>query len=89
MFEKEPIDPPQVSDVQITDWLIGNLNVTNDGRSLTIRISFTSNSPELAARVANAVAQTYLDDQVLAKNRATMNATSSWLSPPLFSPSVR
>jgi capsular exopolysaccharide synthesis family protein len=66
------------SRAQLTDWLIGNLNVSNDGRSLTIVVTFTSESPELAARISNAVAQTYLDDQVLAKNRTTMMA-SDWL----------
>jgi capsular exopolysaccharide synthesis family protein len=78
-------DPANTSDTvlipsraQLTDWLIGNLNVTNDGRSLTIVVSFTSESAERAARIANAVAQTYLDDQVLAKNRTTM-AASDWL----------
>ena len=66
------------SRAQLTDWLIDNLNVSNDGRSLTIVVSFTSESPELAARISNAVAQAYLDDQVLVKNRATMKATD-WL----------
>src|SRR5208282_893654 len=78
-------DPASTSDFvsmvtqsQLTDWLVGNLNVSNDGRSLTIIVSFTSESPERAAQIANAIAQTYLDDQVLAKNRATMKA-STWL----------
>jgi succinoglycan biosynthesis transport protein ExoP len=69
---------PIVTQSQLTDWLVGNLNVGNDGRSLTIVVSFTSESPERAALIANAIAQTYLDDQVLAKNRATMKA-SDWL----------
>jgi len=69
---------PMVTQSQLTDWLVGNLNVGNDGRSLTIVVSFTSESPERAAQIANAIAQTYLDDQVLAKNRATMKA-STWL----------
>src|SRR6516162_2087005 len=67
-----------LSRAQLTDWLIGNLGVSNDGRSLTIVVSFTSENPERAAQIANTVAQTYLDDQVLAKNRATMMA-SDWL----------
>jgi capsular exopolysaccharide synthesis family protein len=78
-------DPTNTSDTvltlsraQLTDWLIGNLNISNDNRSLTIAVSFTSESAERAARIANAVAQTYLDDQVLAKNRTTMMA-SDWL----------
>ena len=69
---------PMISQSQLTDWLVGNLNVGNDGRSLTIVVSFTSESSERAAQIANAIAQTYLDDQVLAKNRATMKA-SDWL----------
>jgi polysaccharide biosynthesis transport protein len=69
---------PMVTQSQLVDWLVGNLNVSNDGRSLTIVVSFTSESPERAAEIANAIAQTYLDDQVLAKNRATMKA-SDWL----------
>jgi succinoglycan biosynthesis transport protein ExoP len=69
---------PPLSRAQLTDWLIGNLGVTNDGHSLTIVVSFTSESPERAALIANTVAQTYLDDEVLAKNKATMMA-SDWL----------
>ena len=61
-------DVPMVTRSQLTDWLIGNLNASNDGRSLTIVVSFTSESPERAAQIANAVAQTYLDDQALVKN---------------------
>jgi uncharacterized protein involved in exopolysaccharide biosynthesis len=69
---------PMITQSQLTDWLVGNLNVSNDGRSLTIVVSFISESPERAAQIANAIAQTYLDDQILAKNRATMRA-SDWL----------
>jgi polysaccharide biosynthesis transport protein len=69
---------PMVTRSQLTDWLIGNLSPTNDNRSLTIVVSFISESPERAAQIANAVAQTYLGDQVLAKSRATMRA-SDWL----------
>jgi Mrp family chromosome partitioning ATPase len=36
------------------------LNVTNDARSLLIRISYTSTSPEQSARIANAFAEEYL-----------------------------
>jgi uncharacterized protein involved in exopolysaccharide biosynthesis/Mrp family chromosome partitioning ATPase len=69
---------PTLTRAQLTDWLIGNLGVTNDGRSLTIVVSFTSESPERAAQIANTVAQSYLDNEVLAKNRTTMMA-SDWL----------
>src|SRR5271156_6655751 len=69
---------PRLTIAQLTDWLVGNLKASNDGRSLTIVVSFTSESPQLAARIADEIAQTYLDDQVLAKTRTTMKA-SDWL----------
>jgi polysaccharide biosynthesis transport protein len=80
IVEKDPASDgvPMVTRSQLTDWLIGNLNATNDNRSLTIVVSFMSESPERAAQIANAVAQTYLEDQVLAKTRQTMKA-SDWL----------
>jgi polysaccharide biosynthesis transport protein len=78
MFWKDPVDAARLTQSQLTDWLVGNLNVGNDGRSLTIVVSFTSESPERAAQIANEIAKTYLDDQVLAKTRATMTA-SNWL----------
>ena len=71
-------DVPIVTPSQITDWLIGNLSASNDARSLTVFVSFSSESPERAAQIANAIAQTYLDDQALVKTRATMMA-SDWL----------
>ena len=78
IVEKDPVIIPKPTASQITDWLIGNLGVSNDGRSLTILVSFTSESPARAAQIANRVAKTYLDDQVLVKARGTMNA-STWL----------
>jgi uncharacterized protein involved in exopolysaccharide biosynthesis/Mrp family chromosome partitioning ATPase len=72
----EPL--PTLTQTEITDWLIGNLSVSNDNRSLTLVVSFISENPDVAAHIANAVAQTYLDDQALVKTRATM-AASDWL----------
>ena len=69
---------PTLSRSQLANWVNGNLKVSNDGRSLTIRVTFTSDSPALAARIANAVAETYLDDQVLTKAAATVKARD-WL----------
>jgi Mrp family chromosome partitioning ATPase len=40
--------------------LLQNLDVTNDPKSLLIRISYTSTSPEQSARIANAFAEAYL-----------------------------
>ena len=40
--------------------LLKQLDVTNDPKSLLIRVSYTSISPEQSARIANAFAQAYL-----------------------------
>src|SRR5690606_12540633 len=43
--------------------LISGLSVTNDGRSYTIYIDYTGPDPRLTARVADAFAETYIDQQ--------------------------
>lgn len=58
---------------------LGNLGVGNDGRSYSIVVSFTSEDPEKAAVIANAVADQYLVDQLEAKFEATRRATA-WLN---------
>jgi uncharacterized protein involved in exopolysaccharide biosynthesis len=63
---------------QVADWIVGNLKVSHDGRSLTIGVTFTTESPTLAARIANGVAETYLDDQVRTKSVSTVKARD-WL----------
>jgi Mrp family chromosome partitioning ATPase len=44
----------------VAERLQENLDVTNDPKSLSIRISYTSTSPEQSARIVNAFAQEYL-----------------------------
>ncbi|MFC7334939.1 polysaccharide biosynthesis tyrosine autokinase [Rhodocista pekingensis] len=55
------------------------LRTSNDGRSFSIRISYTSRDPLRAAQLANAYADTYLVDQLEAKYEATRRA-NEWLS---------
>jgi succinoglycan biosynthesis transport protein ExoP len=69
---------PSLSRTQIADWIVGNVKVSNDGRSLTISVTFTSENPALAARIANGIAETYLDEQVRTKAVATVKARD-WL----------
>jgi polysaccharide biosynthesis transport protein len=64
---------------ELTDKLLDHLSVGNDQRSYTIKLSYTSNDPILASRIVNAVAETYLTDQLDAKFDATKRA-NSWLS---------
>src|SRR5262249_6039874 len=69
---------PTLGRSQVADWIVGNLKVSNDGRSLSIEVAFASGNPELAARIANAVGETYLDDQVRTKSVSTVKARN-WL----------
>ena len=55
------------------------LDVRRRGLTYVIEITFTSTVPSKAARIANALAETYRDDQRAAKVEATMRA-SSWLN---------
>ena len=41
MVEKDPVVTPTITQTELTDWLVGNLNVSNDSRSLTILVSFS------------------------------------------------
>lgn len=63
----------------VVAWLLGNLKVSNDGRSFTIVVSFTSSDPKQSARIVNAIADTYLANQVGMKNQATSKA-NEWLA---------
>lgn len=63
----------------VIDAYLANLTVKTDGRSLTFLLTFRSEDPELAARVANRHAQLYLDSHVAIKVEATGRA-NTWLA---------
>ncbi len=76
-----PVVRPYAEKVEraaIVDWLQSGLGVSNDGRSFTIYIDFSSPDPAVSSEIANAFAATYLDDLVSMKVRAARNA-STWL----------
>ena len=58
--------------------LKGGLSVKRVGFSYVIEIAFGSTNPDLAARIANGIADAYILDQMEAKYQATQRA-SSWL----------
>jgi polysaccharide biosynthesis transport protein len=60
------------------DTLLSQLAVENDGRSLVLRIEISAANPQLAAEIANAYAELYLEHQVAVKEQATQRA-SEWL----------
>ena len=55
-----------------------NLRVTRLGRSYIEQIAYTSLDPDKAAKIANAFAEAYIEDQLQAKFEATRRA-SVWL----------
>jgi polysaccharide biosynthesis transport protein len=59
--------------------LLGGLQVENRRDSHTISISYTSQNPQVASQVANAVADIYINDQLEAKFEATRRA-NEWLA---------
>ncbi len=59
--------------------LSANLDVEHRRQTHTISISFTSEDPRMAARVANTLADLYLTDQLEAKFEATRRA-NEWLA---------
>ena len=58
--------------------LEGNLSVRRVGVSYVLEISFRSSNPQKAARIANAVADAYINDQLNTKYQAARRA-SIWL----------
>ncbi|WP_179221900.1 GumC family protein [Inquilinus limosus] len=62
----------------VIDRLLDNLQVSNDGRSYTIFISYTAEDPEFAAVAANAFGEAYLSYQASVQSEATRQA-SEWL----------
>lgn len=58
--------------------LLGNLDVSRVGLSYAISVAYSATDPQQAMRLANAVAQAYLDDQVRAQVSAAERA-SAWL----------
>lgn len=59
--------------------VLRRLNVSRNPKSYTIIISFTSRSPEKAARLANSFVEQYLQGQLAVKFDATKRA-NSWLT---------
>ena len=72
---EETLDPKNA----LINQLRADLSVAALGRSTTIAITFESEVPESAALVANTLAASYVEDQVMVKSVATQNA-SQWLA---------
>ena len=72
--KQPPADPEQAA----LDYLMGSLAVRRLGASYVVEISYTSVNPQTAADVANAFAETYVQDEVDSKAQ-TWKRASIWL----------
>jgi succinoglycan biosynthesis transport protein ExoP len=68
----------EVERQQAANAVRGGLTAERVGRSYVLSISYTSPSAELSAKIANAIAESYLTDQLDSKYEATRRA-SEWL----------
>ena len=75
--ELDPLDP-ESERRQVVDRLLQNTQTDNDGRSYTIKVSFTSPDPAISAEIVNSIVDQYLYDQLEAKRDAT-RAANEWL----------
>ena len=78
-FQIPQAPSPPLTSVDFAPALMGHVAATNDGTSYIIKVRATSESPELAAQIANGYVDAYLTDQLEAKFDATRRA-SAWLN---------
>lgn len=65
---------PEATARRVVEQLRGSIDVQRKGATFLIAITGRAGRPDLAAEIANAVARTYIGDQLTAKVRATMEA---------------
>ena len=63
---------------RVVSALLQHLSVEGEGLSSAITVSFSARSPDKAARIANTIADTYVESQIDTKLTATHEATG-WL----------
>lgn len=76
--EEEESETPEARLRKAVDILTDNLSVTRVGGTTVMALSYTSPSPEMAAKVAQTYAETYITDQLDSKFEATRRA-GGWL----------
>lgn len=72
-------NPDQTLRTQIVNNFLYGLQALPQGRSRVIQVSYTTTAPDLAAQIANTVAELYILEQLEAKFDATERATR-WLN---------
>ncbi len=69
----------EIEHEEVSGRIMRNLEVSNDGRSYSITIRYKDRDPEMAAKIANAIADQYLVDQLEVKLDTTQRV-NNWLS---------
>ncbi len=79
LFGNEREQPPTTNPVDVAVWRFADrhLRVRRPGNTYVINISVMSHDPAKAARLANLVAQAYINDQVRATGDVTREATTA------------
>lgn len=80
LFSRTNFDPNSKADREqrALDEFLSRRSIMRGERTYALSISFTSRNPVLAAKVANAIAEAYIDDQLGAKYQ-TISRASAWL----------
>ncbi|MBV9979062.1 polysaccharide biosynthesis tyrosine autokinase [Bradyrhizobium sp.] len=78
LFGGDAAADPVVQHERVVTKFLGRLSVENEGLSTALTITFKASTGEKAARIANAVAESYVQSQLDAKSMATREATD-WL----------
>ncbi len=74
----ESLDEAEAKRREAANTVLDNMQVNRVGRTYVLDISYVSPSPQLSARIANAIGEAYLVDKLNSKYDATRRA-SDWL----------
>jgi succinoglycan biosynthesis transport protein ExoP len=80
LFSSATPDPGPKTDMErrALDEFVSHRSIARVERTNALEIAYTSQSPVIAAKIANAIADAYIDDQLEAKYQTTRRA-SAWL----------
>lgn len=78
IVERSPEEAAQALREAVTDAYLAGLTVAPSDDARLVTVTYVSEDPKMAAKLANAAAETYIDDQVAAKAGET-RAAYSWL----------
>ncbi len=74
-FPKPPPSTPETRYNGLVNWIVGSISVTPHRNSQLVDIGFVSTSPEQAAKIANAVAEAYIEDNLAGRVEMGRDAT--------------